>query len=196
MTACQSVTGNWLAIRVEARSARSSITFGQVAPLAVAQRREHPVVEGEQVELRQTGEQSGVRAVPAADGQLVQQARHTKVARGEAAAACPFDECTSEKALPDPARPGDDQIVALGEPGAGAQREDLLAVEAFVPGGAQIAVGVHVPAGPAGQGERPWGRRDDGVELLGGHRRRLAAAAVAGRALVLGEYSARRLADG
>ena len=45
------------------------------------------------------------------------------------AAACPFDEGASEKALPDPARPGDDQIVALGDPRAGSQRQDLLAVE-------------------------------------------------------------------
>ena len=50
---------------------------------------------------------SGMRP-SASDGQFVQQARHAEVARGETAAACPFDECTSEKALPDPARPGDD----------------------------------------------------------------------------------------
>ena len=121
MTACQSVTGNWLAIRVEARSARSSITSVRSRRSVVAQRRQHPIVEGEQVEPRQTGEQSGVGAVAAADGQLVQQARHTQVARGEAAAACPFDECTSEKALADPARPGDDQIVGAppqGDPDA------------------------------------------------------------------------------
>ena len=43
----------------------------------------------------------------ASDGEFVQQARHAEVARGEAAAACPFDEWTSEKALPDPARPSD-----------------------------------------------------------------------------------------
>ena len=71
--------------------------LGQVAPLGVAQRRQHPIVDGEQVELRQTGEQSRVGAVPAADGQFVQQARHAEVARGEAAAACPFDECTRQK---------------------------------------------------------------------------------------------------
>ena len=42
----------------------------------------------------------------------------------------PFDESASEKTLPDAAGPGDDQVVALGDPGAGAEGEDLLAVEA------------------------------------------------------------------
>ena len=59
----------------------------------------------------------------------MQQTRHADVARGEAAATRPFDEGAGEKALPDAAWPGDDQVVALGDPRAGAQRQDLLAVE-------------------------------------------------------------------
>ena len=136
MTACQSPAGSWLAMSVEARSARSFDDLGEVAPLGVAQRREHPVVDGEQVELGQAGEQPGVGAVAAADGQLVQQARHADVARGEAAAARPFDEGTAEETLPDAARPGDDQVVAFGDPRAGAQREDLLAIE--LPGAGEV----------------------------------------------------------
>ena len=93
-------------------------------------------VDGEQVELGQAGEQPGVGAVAAADGQLVQQARHADVARGEAAAARPFDEGTAEETLPDAARPGDDQVVAFGDPRAGAQREDLLAIE--LPGAGEV----------------------------------------------------------
>ena len=119
------LTGN------ERRSAFGAVLdhLVEVAPLGVAQRREHPVVDGEQVELGQAGEQPRVGAVPAADGQLVQQTRHADVARGEAAATRPFDEGAGEKALPDAAWPGDDQVVALGDPRAGAQRQDLLAVE-------------------------------------------------------------------
>ena len=82
----------------------------------VAERCEHPVVDGEQVELGQPGEQPGVGAVAAADGELVQQARHADVAGGEASAAGPFDERAREEALADAARPGEDQIVALGDP--------------------------------------------------------------------------------
>ena len=96
--------------------------LGQVAPLGVAQWREHPVVDGEQVELRQPGEQPGLGAVGAADGQLVQQARHADVARGEAAAARPLDEGAAEKALSDPGRADQDQVVALGDPRARPQR--------------------------------------------------------------------------
>ena len=103
--------------------------LGQVAALGVTQRREHPVVDGEQVELCQPRHQPRVGTVSAADGHLVQQARHADVAGGEAAATRPFDEGATEKTLPDSTRPGDDQVVALGEPRAGSQRQDLLAVE-------------------------------------------------------------------
>ena len=80
--------------------------------------------------MARRGEQPGVGAVAAADGELVQQARHADVACGEAAAARPFDEGAGEEALADAARSGDDQVVALGDPRAGAEREGLLAIEA------------------------------------------------------------------
>ena len=96
MTACQSVAGNWLAMRVEARSARFLDDLGEVAAFGVAERCEHPVVDGEQVESGQPGEQPGVGAVAAANGELVQQARHADVASGEAAAAGPCDERARE----------------------------------------------------------------------------------------------------
>ena len=130
MTVCQSLTGSWLATRVEARSARSSMTSVRSRRSAVAERGEHPVVDGEQVELGEAGEHAGVGAVAAADGELVQQARHADVAGGEAAAAGPFDEGASEETLSDPGRTDQQEVVALGDPGAGAEGEDLLAVEA------------------------------------------------------------------
>ena len=116
MAACQSVTGNWLAMRVEARSARSSMTSVKIAPLSVAQRCDHPVVDGKQVELREAGQQPSVGAVAAADGELVQQARHADVACGEAAATGPFDERATEEALSDPGGTEQDQVVAFGDP--------------------------------------------------------------------------------
>ena len=85
--------------RVEARSARSLTTSGEVAALGVAREREHPVVDGEQVELGEAGEEPGAKPLAAADGELVQQARHPDVACDEAAPAGPFDERVREKAL-------------------------------------------------------------------------------------------------
>ena len=60
--------------------------LGEVAPLGVAQRCDHPIVDGEQVELREASQEPGVGAVAAADGELVQQSWHPDVACGEAAA--------------------------------------------------------------------------------------------------------------
>ena len=85
MTACQSVTSNWLAIRVEARSARSSMTSVR-SRRSASRRGAHPVVDGEQVELGEAGEEPSVGAVAATDGELVQQARHPDVAGGESTA--------------------------------------------------------------------------------------------------------------
>ena len=103
--------------------------LGEVAPLGVAQRCDHPIVDGEQVELGEASQEPGVGPVAAADGQLVQQARHPDVTRGEAAAAGPFDERTREEALADAGWADQQQVVALGDPGAGAAGQDLLAVE-------------------------------------------------------------------
>ena len=54
ITACQSVTGNEGALGVVLDD------LGEVAPLGVAQRRDHPVVDGKQVELREAGQEPGV----------------------------------------------------------------------------------------------------------------------------------------
>ena len=49
--------------------------FDQVASFGVAQRCEQPVVDRQQVELGQAGQQPGVGSVAPADGDLVQQPR-------------------------------------------------------------------------------------------------------------------------
>ena len=144
--------------------------LGEVAPLGVAERREHPVVDGEQVEPGQPGEQPGVGAVAAADGELVQQARHADVAGGEATAAGPFDERAREEALADAGGAGHDEVVAFGDPGAGAQRQDLLAAE------------------PAGMGEVD-GLEGGGVPQLGGAEPAVELALLAGRPLGVGEQA-------
>ena len=52
MTACQSVTGSLAGDQRRGALGAVLDDLGQVAPLGVAQWREHPVVDGEQVELR------------------------------------------------------------------------------------------------------------------------------------------------
>ena len=112
----------------------------------------------------QPDEQPGVGAVAAADGEFVQQARHADVTGGEAAAAGPFDERAREEALADAACPGDDQIVTLGDPRAGAQRQDLLSVE------------------PSGVGEVD-GLEGGGMAQVGGAEPAVELALLAGRPL-------------
>ena len=45
--------------------------LGEVAPLGVAQRCDHPIVDGEQVELREASQEQGVGPVAARRGQQV-----------------------------------------------------------------------------------------------------------------------------
>ena len=46
-----------------------------LAPLGVAERCDHPIVDGEQVELGEGGQEPGVGPVAATDGELVQSGR-------------------------------------------------------------------------------------------------------------------------
>ena len=54
----------------------------EVAPLGVGQRREQPVIDGEQIELGQFGEQPTIRAVAATDREVVQEPRR-RLLRGD-----------------------------------------------------------------------------------------------------------------
>ena len=58
----------------------------QVAPFGIGERREQPIVDREQIELGEFGQQPGIRSVAATDGEFVQQPRRADVGRGEAVA--------------------------------------------------------------------------------------------------------------
>ena len=103
--------------------------LGEVSSLGVAQRREQPVVDRQQVQLGQSGEHARIRAVAPADGHLVQQPRHPDVAGREAPATGALDEGTGQEAHADPGRAGDEQVVMVGDPRTTPQTEHLLAVE-------------------------------------------------------------------
>ena len=103
--------------------------FDQVPAFSVAQRGQEPVVDGQQIGFGQTGQDSGVGAVATADRQLVQEPRHADVGGVKTPPAGAFDESRSQKTLSDAGRTGDEKIVPVLDPPAGAQGEDLGTVQ-------------------------------------------------------------------
>jgi hypothetical protein len=75
IAACQAVGGSWLAIKVDARSLRSSITSSKSRRSASVSGGEQPIIDRDEIELRQ---QPGIGAFAATDGQLVQQVNHER----------------------------------------------------------------------------------------------------------------------
>ena len=78
----------------------------------------------------QAVEDARVGAVAAADGELLEQARHADVGGLVAAAAGALDEGAGQIGLADAGRAGDHQVVAVLDEAAVAEAEHLLAVEA------------------------------------------------------------------
>ena len=102
----------------------------QIPPLGVGERREEPIIDGEQIELGEFGEQPSIRAVAATDGEVVQQPRRPDVGRGEAMATGAFHKRRRQPRLADAGRPGDQEVMVIADPPAGAETQDDLAREA------------------------------------------------------------------
>ena len=79
---------------------------------------EAEVVEGEEVELGEGGEEFGIGAVAAGDGEVVQQPRESQVQRGESVAAGLMGERAGEPGFADAARSGDEDVEVLAQPSA------------------------------------------------------------------------------
>ena len=101
----------------------------QIPPLGVGQWREQLVIDGQEIELGQLGEQSAIGAVPATDGQVVQEPRCPDIRRGEAVATRALDEGRGEPGLADAGRSGDQQMVVIADPATRAEAQDHLTVE-------------------------------------------------------------------
>ena len=99
----------------------------QVAPLGVGERREQPIIDGEEIELGEFREQPAIRAVAATDGELVQEPRRPDVRRGEAVATRALHEGRREPRFADAGRSGDQQMVVIADPAARAEAQDDLA---------------------------------------------------------------------
>ena len=62
MAACHAVGGSWLAMSVARAFTAILDDLEQVAPLGVGQRRQQPIVDGEEIELGESGEQPAHRS--------------------------------------------------------------------------------------------------------------------------------------
>ena len=75
MSSCHALTGTWLVMSVEARSAAILEDFEQILPLDARERGQAPIVDDEQIGLGQASEQARVGAIAAGDVQLVEEPR-------------------------------------------------------------------------------------------------------------------------
>ena len=81
--------------------------FAQVAAIVYIEFGEAEVVEHDGVELGERGEQFGIGAVDAGDGDVAQQPRQSQVQRGESIAAGLMGERAGEPGLADAAQASD-----------------------------------------------------------------------------------------
>ena len=101
--------------------------FKEVAPVRIGQRREEPIVDGEHVQLGESGQQPRIGAITATDDEFVEQSGRADVRGREALAAGVLDEGRGEPRLADTRRAGDQEIVMLADPRARAETEHHLA---------------------------------------------------------------------
>ena len=102
----------------------------EISPLRLGERREQPIVDRDQIELGEFGEQPGIRAVASTDRELVEQPRGSDVCRREAVPARTLDEGRGQPRFPDPGRSRDQQIVVITDPAPRAEAEDRFAIQA------------------------------------------------------------------
>ena len=125
--------------------------FEQVARLIGGERLRPPIVEDEQLDARERAQEPGVAGVAVGDGEVGEEPGHAGIEDGEVFPARLVAEGAGEPTLAQAARPGDEQIAALGDPVAGGELEEQRAVE---PAGTLI-VDVF-DAGRVTQLARPW----------------------------------------
>src|SRR5271157_5698183 len=103
--------------------------FEQIARLIGRERFGSPVVQDEQFDARQGAQESGVARIPMGDGQIGEEPGHACVENGHVFSARLVAERAGEPALAQAARPGQEQIAALGDPVASGELEEERAVE-------------------------------------------------------------------
>src|SRR5206468_5611881 len=101
----------------------------EVAALGILDGRESPVIDDEDVEAGQPGEQADVRAVSPGQGEFVEETRGPTVAGAIALATGLVGERAREEAFPDAGRPDQDHVVVFLDPAAGGELADDGLVE-------------------------------------------------------------------
>ena len=102
----------------------------EVAAVVGVELGESEVVEDEEVGFGEGGEELGVAAVAAGDGEFVQEPGDAQVQCGEAVAAGVVSECTGEPGLADAGGSGDEDVEAFAQPTCGGEGVDECLVEA------------------------------------------------------------------
>src|SRR5208282_6618838 len=103
--------------------------FEQVARLFGGERLRPPIVEDEQLDARQRAQKPGIARIAVSDGEIGEEPGHAGVENGEVLSARLVAEGASEPTLAQAARPGQEQIAALGDPVTGGELEEERAVE-------------------------------------------------------------------
>jgi len=112
--------------------------FEQVAALAIGQRGEAPVIEDHEVGFGQGGEQLAVGAVGAGKAEVVEQARQTEVADGEAVPAGALPKGAGDVGLAGAGRADEQHGLMLADPLARGEAQQERAVESA--GAAEVEV--------------------------------------------------------
>ncbi len=130
MTSCQCSTGTWLVTMVERAAVAIVDDFEQVAALLGGQRGEPPIVEDEQVDAGDAGQQASVAAVAAGERERLEQPRQPVIEDGAIVAAGLVAERAGDPALAHPGRADDQQVQLALDPVAGDEAGEQGSVEA------------------------------------------------------------------
>src|SRR5260221_1882360 len=104
--------------------------FEEIATVCRSEWRQSPVVEDQQVELRQLAQQARIGAVTLCEGTSGEQAREAVIAGTQALAAGGFGPGTGEVGLCRPIGTGDEHVVVLTHPAGASQLAEQCPVEA------------------------------------------------------------------
>lgn len=122
--------------------------FEQVPPFGIAEGGQPPVVEDEQVDPGQFGQDGSVRSVGPGDGQRREHTGQAKVARGEPVPTGGLREGTGQIALPDPRGTDNQHDLVVPDPLPRHEPQPDAAVEPSGGGPRGGDVGVGDPRGP------------------------------------------------
>src|SRR6266404_8019064 len=96
----------------------------QVLALGVFEPDESPIIEDQHIDAREARQHDRVRAVPMREREFGKQARDAPVDHAKALPAGLLSQGAAEKCLADTRRPGDEDVLMLGDPAAARELPD------------------------------------------------------------------------